>query len=106
MRKNEAKSLLFTDGRFLIRENSRFHHKTNTNKLTQQSLNTLMGIKYKQFYMPTENYLKNITYNNYKKENLIKEIKYFHNENYKTFVKDIKKDINNENIFLTYELKN
>lgn len=58
MRKNEAKSSLFADGRFLIRENSRFHHKINTNKLTQQSLNTLMSIKYKQFYMPTENYLK------------------------------------------------
>lgn len=77
MRKNEAKLSLFTDGRFLIRENSRLHHKTNTNKLTQQSLNTLMGIKYKQFYMPTENYLKNITYNNYKKGKLNQTDKIF-----------------------------
>lgn len=58
MKKNEAKSSVFADGRFLIRESSRFHHKTNTNKLTQQRLNTLMSIKYKQFYMPTKNYLK------------------------------------------------
>lgn len=107
MRKDEAKLSLFTDDRFLIRENSRFHHKTiNTNKRAQQSLNILVNIKYKQqFYMSTENYLRNSTYNSYKKGKL-KQIKYFYKKNYRIFVKAIEKDINNKNIFLTLELKN
>lgn len=76
MRKPEAKLSLFIDDRFLIGENSRFYHKTiNTNKWTQQSLNILMNIKYKQqFYMPViwELSEKNPICNSYKKENLIK----------------------------------